>query len=88
MNIKVEVKKEDKVQMADLVTECQVLSNLLKERQATFVSKAEEILTTNALSPKLYLLKFNIGQDVWEAEPKQGGIVLPNHEITKVPKLN
>ena len=88
MGIKIEVAKEQKNQMASLFTECQVLSNLLTERRAAFEDKAKEILTTNALSPKLYALKFNLAQDLWEAQLKQGSIVLPNHGIPQMPKLN
>lgn len=81
MSIKLEVREEDKAQMANLMTECQVLRNLLKERQAALENKAREILTTNALSPELYALKFNLGQNLWEAELKQGGLVLPHQGI-------
>ena len=87
MGIKVEVTKQFKSQMANLVTECQVLNNLLTERRAALDNKAKEILTTNAMSTNLYGLKFNLAQDLWEAQLKQGKIILPSEEVKQV-KLN
>lgn len=87
MSIKLEVTDQDKQQMANLSTECQVLNNLLGERRAALDNKAREILTTNALSPNLYALKFNPGQDLWEAVLKQGGLIVPTPGIKRA-KLN
>lgn len=87
MSIKLQVTEQDKKQMANLSMECQVLNNLLVERRAALQNKVGEILTTNALSPKLYVLKFNPGKDLWEAELKVGVIAVPTQEMKRV-KLN
>lgn len=88
MSIKLDVTQEQKMQMANLVTECGVLNNLLKERRDAIENKVKEILASNALSPKLYALKFNISKDLWEAELGQGVLTLPGDGIKPGAKLN
>ena len=75
--MKLTLTDQDKAQMANLLTESQVLNNLLAERRAALEVKAQEILNSNALSPKLYALKFNPGKDLWEAELKRGQLIVP-----------
>ena len=83
MGIKVNVAEQDKALMSSLLTECHVLTNLLKERRAILEVKGKEILATNALSSKLYNLRMNPGKDIWEAELKQSPIVLPGGQFSK-----
>ena len=83
MDIKDKLTQEDKQQLANLAVECGVLNNLLNERKATMNNKAAEILAKNGLSPELYVLKFNPGQDLWEAELKEGALLLPNRETRR-----
>ena len=83
MDIKDKLTLEDKQQMAGLTLECQVLSNLLKQRNAMFQDKIKEILTKLNLSPELYGLKFNQGQDLWEAVLLEGALIVPNRETRR-----
>lgn len=78
MSIQLKVTDQDKAQMANLSMETQVLNNLLIERRTALELKAQEILNSNALSPKMYSIKFNPGKDLWEAELKQGQIIVPS----------
>lgn len=88
MDIKDKLTQEDKQQIADLTLECQVLANVLKAHDAILKQKVNEILARNGLSPGLYHLKFNPGQDLWEAELKEGGLILPNRETRRAINRN
>ena len=77
MSIELKVSDNDKRQMANLLTECQVLDNLLMERRSLLESKGREILDTNSLSPKLYAMRFDSRKDIWEAVLKPGVISVP-----------
>lgn len=83
MDIKDKLTPEEKQQIGGLAIECQVLNNLLQERKAILDNKAKEILARNGLSPQLYNLKFNPGQDLWEAELKGGALIVPNRETRR-----
>ncbi len=83
MDIKDKLTEQDKQQLGCLALECQVLSNLLKERQVAIENKAKEILAKNGLSPELYALKFNPNQDLWEADLKEGALIVPNRETRR-----
>ena len=83
MDIKDKISPEDKQQIASLIIEHQVLSNLLKERNTILENKANEILAKNGLSPQLYALRVNPSQDTWEAELKSGALILPNRETRR-----
>jgi hypothetical protein len=83
MDIKDKLTQEEKHQMANLFLECQVLGNLLKERNASLENKAKEILAFNGLSPQTYNLKFNPGQNLWEAELKHLALIVPNRDSVR-----
>lgn len=83
MDIKDKISPEDKQQIGSLAIECQVLNNLLQQKNAIFQEKGKEILAKNGLSPERYALKFNPSQDLWEAELKQGALILPNREMRR-----
>ncbi len=83
MDIKDKVSPEDKQQMRSLALECQLLANLLNERNAMAENKAQEILAKNALSPQTYNLKFNLKKDLWEAILKEGALIIPNRETRR-----
>lgn len=83
MDIKDKFTPQEKGQIASLVIECQVLESLLKERSAILQKKANDILARNGLSPQLYDLKVNPSQDIWEAELKEGALVVPNREMRR-----
>jgi hypothetical protein len=88
MDIKDKVSPEDKQQMIGLIMECQMLTNLLRERNALAENKANEILAKNALSPNTYALSVNPKQDSWEANLKEGALVLPNRETRRAGRNN
>ena len=77
MGIKLKVTDEDKKQMARFAVEEQVLIALAKERRFLINSKAQDILTTNGLSSKLYVMGFSAAKDIWEAQLKPGSIAIP-----------
>ena len=81
MDIKDKLTEQDKAQLQGISLECQVLNNLLKERQAILENKAQEVLAKAGLSPKMYGLRFNPSKDTWEAELKEGAIILPGQEV-------
>ena len=75
--MKLKVTDEDKKQMASFAVEERVLITLAKERRFLMNSKAQDILTTNGLSPKLYAMSFNAAKDEWEAQLKPESIAIP-----------
>ena len=77
MGIKLNVTDEDKNRMAKFAVEEQVLIALANERGFLKNSKAQDILTANGLSPKLYAMSFSVVEDKWEAQLKPGSIVIP-----------
>ena len=77
MGIKLKVTDDDKKQMARFAVEEQVLIALAKERRFLINSKAQDILTTNGLSPKLYVMGFNAAKDIWEAQLKPDALAIP-----------
>lgn len=83
MDIKDKITPEEKQQIGGLVIECQVLNNLLQERNAMLESKVKEILTKNGISPQLYNLIFNPSQDLWRAELKEEALIIPNQETRR-----
>ena len=86
MNIKVNITEDQKKQLSRFLAEGQVLSTLLTERQAMLGGKVREILTSNALSPTLYVLQFNPKENLWEAKPKQEKLILPKKEVIRASK--
>lgn len=88
MDIRDKVSPEDKGQVVNLILECQVLNKLLKEHQTILENKAKEILARNGLSPQSYDLKCNPSQDLWQAELKEGALILPNREERRALKRN
>ena len=77
MGIKLKVTDEDKNQMGRFAVEEQVLVALAKERRFLINSKGQDILTTNGLSPKLYVMRFDAAKDMWEAQLKPEAIAIP-----------
>ena len=77
MGIKLKVTDEDKKQVASFAVEEQVLVVLAKERRFLLNSKAQDIITANGLSPKLYIMRFDAAKDMWEAQLKPGSISMP-----------
>ena len=78
MDIKNKLTEQDKQELGNLALECQVLNNILKEHQAAIENKAKEVLARQGLSPQLYALRFNPNENVWEAELKEGALIIPN----------
>jgi len=77
MSIKLKVTDEDKKQMAKFAVEERVLIALANERRFLLNSKAQDILTTNGMSPKLYAMNFSAPEDKWEAVLRPGAIAVP-----------
>ena len=77
MSINLNVTDEDKKLMANLLTECQVLDHLLRERKVFFEATGKKILETNSLSVNLYALRFDSRKDTWEAILKPTAISIP-----------
>lgn len=88
MDIKDKISPEDKQQIGNLVTECQVLNHLLKQQDAILTNKVQEVLAKVGCSPTLYNLKFNVSQDLWQAKLKEGALILPNRETRRGIKRN
>lgn len=77
MGIKLKVTDEDKKQMGSFAVEERVLVALAKERRFLMNSKAQDILTTNGLSPKLYIMRFDAAKDEWLAMLKPDALAIP-----------
>lgn len=83
MDIKDKVSPEDKAQLAMLALETEVLNNIFQQHKAMTDQKAGQVLAKAGCSPDLYSLTFSPDQDVWEAELKEGALVLPNREARR-----
>lgn len=70
MDVAGKIKPEDKGNLANLIIECQVLENLLKERRAAFQQKVGEVCHYLTDNPKLYVLEMNPGKNTWELKLK------------------
>ena len=79
MDIRDRLNPQLKKEIHDLMLECQVLENLLKERQMRVKAKGAEILERAGLSPVLYGLYLNPAKDIWEASLNEKVISLPGH---------
>ena len=77
MGIKLKVTDDDKKQVASFAIEEQVLVALAKERRFLLNSKAQDIITANGLSPKLYIMRFDTAKDMWEAQLKPDVLAIP-----------
>jgi hypothetical protein len=88
MDIKDKLTEQDKQILGSLALECELLDNLLKERQTIMQNKAKEILAKNGLSPTLYGLTFNPSQGLWEANLKEGALIVPNRETRRAGRNN
>ncbi len=88
MDIKDKLTLEDKQVLTNLALECQVLESLLHRSKVIMDAKAKEILARQGLSPQLYGLKFNPSQDMWEAELKDGALIVPNREMRRKVERN
>lgn len=83
MDIKDKLTEQDKQQIGSLAVKCKVLSDLFKEQNAILENKAKEILAKNGLSPQLYFLKFKHSQNLWQAELREGALIIPNRETKR-----
>lgn len=83
MDIKEKLTDQQKQEIHNLIIETQVLENLLKERRERLHEKGNQIMSLIGLSPKMYNLKLNPGQNIWEAELKPDVLVVPNRETRR-----
>ena len=83
MEIKDKLADQDKQLLSNLAIQRAVLGKLLLQTNSALEKKAKEILARNGLSPELYVLKFDPQQDLWEAELKEGALVIPNRETRR-----
>jgi hypothetical protein len=77
MSIKLNIEDEQKNHLSNLLTEIQVLNNLLIERKMTMDSKVKEALEANGLSPNLYVMRLSPKDGIWEAQLKPGILAIP-----------
>ena len=77
MSIKLKVTEQDKKVMSNCNIEVRVLDKLVAERKFIMEKKVKEVMEYNQLNSKLYMLKFNVAQDTWEAELLPGALTLP-----------
>ncbi len=75
MDISDKVSPQTKQVVGNLLIECQVLDNLLKERR-TFLDKTlQDVLTANVQQPSLYSMR--VFGDKWEVVLKEAALSLP-----------
>ena len=77
MDLKDKITQATKQKIYALVTENQVLHNLLNERKKMMDDQVREILMANKLDTKMYALQIDFHQNIWEAKMKPGTIALP-----------
>ena len=83
MDIKEKLTTLEKQQLATLTVECQVLEHLHKEWIAKLQEIGRTILARLNLSPDLYGLRYNLNEDLWQAELKQGALIIPPNRETR-----
>ena len=83
MDIREKLTVQQKQEIHNLIIETQVLENLLKERRATLQERGKLALALAGLSPKIYDLKLNPKQGIWEAELKADALILPGLETRR-----
>ncbi len=78
MDVSQKISPETKKTISSLNIECQVLQNLLKERQMAMQKLFAETLVLLGAQPTLYQLKADIAKDIWTLELKPDALVMPN----------
>ncbi len=81
MDISDKVKQDDKVKVANLTLECQVLQNILNEHKADLQAIMGRVLRENTNNPTLYGIKAMAGK--WEMFLKEGSLAMPAPQLNR-----
>ncbi len=83
MDVSGKIDKETKATLRDLNLECQVLRNLLVQREAMLKEVLAETFNKLDASPNLYVLKIDAVRDLWELQLKPSALLVPNVAINE-----
>lgn len=77
MDVSQKIDAQTKARLNSLQIECQVLKNLLTEKDAALQELVKQILTSLTPNPTMYAFKINPSKDQWELELRPDALVIP-----------
>ncbi len=77
IDVKDKISDKDKKELSGLFLECQVLENILKERQGILQGLVHKVTLAITPHPELYVLHSNTSKNEWDLKLKQGGLIVP-----------
>ena len=83
MDVSEKIDPRMKARLSNLQIECQVLKNLLAERDAALQSVVKEVLTSLTPNPTQYRLRMNPAKGEWELQLRPDMLVLPNQGLNR-----
>ncbi len=92
MDVSQKIDAQTKARLTNLNIECQVLNNLLKEKNAVMQELVKQVLSSLTVNPTQYALKINPSQDIWDLQLRPeallvpGNLNLPNREARRALK--